>query len=226
VKTTILYALAAVALLAATAVPCQAEYPAYPIVSSKEREARQAKLAQMAVLVNALSLGKSKLMLKSNVTANPGGRPLRRDGEFGNQFLTVYPVSMPINARLLISTGDGRGLRQYGRILGAAETIAGVADSDGKGRADADVYVLYIPINGPMTPEMPLWLVSLKVNDDGKVTLAAPAKTRVRITHSRMGDDAPSPTVTASIDFTKAAVSMTWKGQTYSLSFAMEILYL
>lgn len=213
-------ALVAMILLGAFAARSQANLVT-PIIDNKEREARQAKLAQMAVLVSGLSINRSKLMLKSSISANPDGRPLRPGDEYGNSFLTVYPASTPVSARLLVTTPDGSVLRQYGRILGAMEVITSVGD---KGKAEPGAYLLFVPINGPITPELPVWLVSLKADDDGRVTYAAAASSTVKITPSKLGD-APSPSVTASIDFTKAAVSMTWKEQTYSFSFDMEICY-
>ena len=198
-----------------------------PMLDSKEREARKAKLAQMAVAVSELSLGKSRLLLKSSQSADPGsGRPGRPDGLMGMPFLTVYPVSIPIATRLLVSTPNNGIVRQYGRILGAIDVLASTGGVEDKRKAPQDVYLLFVPVNGPLTVDMPLWLVSLKVDEDGKVTHSAAASTTVRITPSKLGEDDPSPVVTAGIDFQKAAVSMAWKEQSYTFSFEMDIWYL
>lgn len=217
-------AIAAIIMLGLLVLYSQAD-PATPIVSSKEREARQRKLEQMAVLVSELSVGKSRLMLKSAEAANPTSRALRDSKEFGNAFLKVYPVTTPVNARILVTAPDIAVVRQYGRILGAVEVITPIGGSEDKRRADAGVYLLFIPIDGPLSTELPIWLVSLTVGDDGKVTHAAAAQSTVKLTPSRLGDDEPSPVVTPSIDFTKATVSMTWKEQAYGFSFEMDIFY-
>lgn len=201
--------------------------PVMPIRDSKEREARKVKLAQMSVVISELSLGKSRLMLKSTASANPGsGRPGRPDGLFDSSFVTVYPASLPVATRLLLTTPDKGVVRQYGRILGAVDVLVSTGGYEDKRKAEQDVYLLFVPVNGPLTVDMPLWLVSLKVDDDGRVTHSAEASTTVRITPSKLGEKDPSPVVTAVIDFTKAAVSMMWKEQTYTFSFEMDIWYL
>lgn len=217
--------LLAMLIVGSLAIQAEAGDAVLRLQDSKEREARKVKLAQMAVAVSELSVGKSRLMLKTPTKADPGGRAGRMDGEFGSSFLTVYPVSMPLAARMLVTTPDNGVVRQYGRILGAVEVISPTGGED-KRKAEPDAYLLFVPINGPLMVDMPLSLVSLTVGEDGRVTHTACASTTVRITPSKLGKDDPSPTVAASIDFLKADLNMTWKEQTYSFSFQMEIIYL
>ncbi len=219
-------ALAAAACLLTISVATQAGDLVTPVLSEQDIEARKAKLAQMAVIIEGLSVGKSKLMLKSKVTANPGGRPGRPDGDLGSPFLTIYPASLPVTARILVTTQENAVVRQYGRILGAAEPILPIGGPKNEKRADRDVYLLFVPINGPLMTEMPIWLVSLKVDDDGKVSHAVSAQSTVRITASKLGDDDPSPAVTAAFDASKVTANMSWRDHAYGFAFEMLVIYL
>lgn len=196
-----------------------------PVRTPTEAEKRRTKLAQMAVFVNALSQGKSRLMLKAGVSANPGGRPGRPAEEYGNDFLTVYPLTIPVNARLPMAPAGAPFVQKYGRMLGAVEVITAVGGPEDKTKAESGVYLLFVPINGPITSEMPLWLVSVEVADDGQVTYEAKAHTTVQITRSETGASTRSPSVSASIDFVTAAALMTWSSTTYKFGFRMEVHY-
>lgn len=198
--------------------------------SSTEREQVKIKRDQLALLVNSLSQGKSRLMLKTGTPANPGSGRFNRASIPGDGwpagFATVYPVTVPINTRLPMAPAGAPMVNKYGRILGAVEVIEPVGGPEDKEKAGAGVYLLFVPISGPMTSEMPLWLVSVTVGDDGKVTYVAGAHTTVKITRSETSSVDRSPAVKASIDFLTASVSMTWSTQTYTFGFQMEIMYL
>ena len=215
----------AIILLAFAAQTNAGAYFATPVPSEQSKEARKTKLAQIAVIVHELSLGKSRLMLKSATWANPGsGRVMREGDDLDSAILTIYPVSIPVSARLQVITQEDVVVRQYGRVLGAmaSGTVIGCAD---KKKADPDLYILFMPVNGPLSREMPVWLVSLTVDDGGKVTHKVAAECSLKITASKLGADDPSPVVTAKIDTTTASVVMTWKEQSYNLTFDMEIFY-
>ncbi len=218
-------ALLTILIVAAVTASQAGAYIVTPLRSQEEKDSRQERLAQMAVLVTSLSTGASKLMIKSAVAANPGGRPMRSDIDFGNAFITVYPVTSPFSTRLLVIGPDSSAVRQYGRILGAVQVITATGGSEGSKKAEPGVYLLFVPINGPSKPEMPVWLVSLDMSEDGRITHTAYAQSAAKITRTRIEGSAELPIVDASIGFTKPSIVMCWKEQTYSFSFEMDIWY-
>lgn len=224
---TLLSTLCALAMLGSCGPSAFAGITIQPSLTAQERAARQAQLGQIAILVDALSQGKSRLLIGSAVSANPGSRALP-PGE--DAYVTVYPLSSPLATCLTIENELPVPALLHGKILGAIHVFSPISGPSDKPKAQPGTYMMFVPMGGIVSSER--CLVSLAVNDEGKIIYKIVARTTENVDVEKMAavlkastGAAQEPKVSVSIQTTALAISMAWGAETYKLSFDMDIIY-
>jgi hypothetical protein len=137
-------------------------------VARLSKELSQAKLGQIAMVVDSTSKAESNLRIWAGSSADPKVGHVVRAMDWGDMpFISAYQASEPVKTKL-----DGIG---EGRILGTLALLVPASTPGGKEKADAGVYMVFLDeptFIGTTTIEQTLHLVSVSVDKDGKPTYA------------------------------------------------------
>lgn len=208
-------------LLGVAAVSAGAGAVVTTVQTLQERELRAAQLQQMAVQISSISNGEDFLLFDSAAYASPNGT--------GGRFLAVYPVSSPVLAVLTFKNEAAPSLvfPISGKILGAVSVITSIWGQQDKTKAAPGAYLIFAPFEPIGSQKYDL--VAVSVSADGKPMYKSVASTlekkdlsAPKTTGELAARDVP-PTVTASIDGTRAEIILSWGKQVYKITFTMDI---
>jgi len=195
------------------------------------RELYATRLGQIAMVVDRASDGKERLMVGSGVSAGPTVGHVVTMAVWGAiPFITVYPVSAPVHAKL--------GELGEGHIIGAiALGVAAAGPKDSEMKAERGVYLLFWKTAGPIKTDEggPPYdsLVAVSVNDRGEVIYREVA--RGTFTSQKAETIPPGPprvfvkfpdkdTVSTEHHAWQVEVQMKWQGERHGFYLNLDII--